>query len=178
PANVAVPALQGLSYTFEEPSLKQLYLNLLTTASDDRTSELAHPAFADIIKQLTPVEAVLLGRQLGEAHTTAARIRTVRDANAGGFVVLMKHLVPLLDYDTMKPLEEPQMSTWIDNWQRLGLVAVRYDEHEADPDAYDWVATRPEYVRFAADRGQEVVQFDKGLVESTDFGTRFLRAVS
>lgn len=58
--NVAVPALQGLSYNFEEQDLKDMFLNLLATASDDRRAAQAYPAFAEFIKQLSPVEARLL----------------------------------------------------------------------------------------------------------------------
>jgi Abortive infection alpha len=75
PASIAVPALQGLSYTFEEPNLKEMYLNLLATASDDRQADQAHPAFAEIIKQLTPNETLVLNSALRTPATTAARIK-------------------------------------------------------------------------------------------------------
>jgi Abortive infection alpha len=75
PASVAVPALQGLSYTFEEPNLKELYLNLLATASDDRRADQAHPVFAEIIKQLAPNETKLLNVTLRMRGTVVARIK-------------------------------------------------------------------------------------------------------
>lgn len=37
-ASVAGPSLQGLAFTHEEPNLKEMYLNLLTTAMDGRVS--------------------------------------------------------------------------------------------------------------------------------------------
>jgi hypothetical protein len=57
-ASVAIPAMQGLSYSVEEPDLKEMYLDLLATATDQRVKDNAHPSFAEIIKQLSPAEDV------------------------------------------------------------------------------------------------------------------------
>lgn len=177
PASVAVPALQGLSYTFEEPNLKEMYLNLLATASDDRQADQAHPAFADIIKQLTPKETQLLNATLSSYSVVTVRVKDERDDPQGSYRVLMSHLVPIAD-ETGEPIEEPQVPTWVDNWQRLGLVNVTYSESRSDKDAYTWVETRPEYVRLAERPGIQKLGFDKGLIRTTDFGRQFFRAVT
>lgn len=57
---VAVPALEAMRYAVEEPSLRDMYVKLLETAMDSDTSEDAHPAYVEIIKQLTPDEARIL----------------------------------------------------------------------------------------------------------------------
>jgi len=178
PASVAVPALQGLSYTFEEPNLKELYLNLLATASDDRRADRAHPAFADIIKQLAPNETELLNITLSRQSIVAARVKDARTDPPGSFIVLMSHLLPIVDDETGEPQEEPQAPTWVDNWQRLGLVNVTYAESRTGNDAYDWVQTRPEYVRLAEQPNVTNLSFDKGLIRTTDFGRQFFRAVT
>jgi uncharacterized protein YjbI with pentapeptide repeats len=176
-ASIAVPALQGLSYTFEEPSLKELYLNLLATASDDRRSGQAHPAFAEIIKQLAPSEAKLLSVTLKVNSTMAARVKD-QVGPRGAFIVLMSHLLPLVEETTDEPIEEPQAPTWIDNWRRLGLVDVDYGTFRTGDDTYDWVQSRPEYVRLANKPSITEITFEKGLIETTDFGRQFFRAVT
>jgi hypothetical protein len=175
---VAVPALQGLSYSFEEPNLKELYLNLLTAASDDRRAEQAHPAFAEIIKQLAPREAKLLSVTLGRHLITAARLKNVTGHPPGAFIVLMSHLLPLMDETTGQPMEEPHMRTWVENWQRLGLVNATYTERHPDDQAYAWVQERPEYARFAEDPSVTTLDFVKGLLRRTDFGEQFFQAVT
>ena len=60
PPYIAVPAVEALRYTAEEPALCEMYLHLLATAMDSRTVPLAHPAFAEIIRQLTPDEARII----------------------------------------------------------------------------------------------------------------------
>ena len=54
---VAGPAVQALKFAGAEPVLREMYANLLATAMDRQTAERAHPAFVEIIKQLTPDEA-------------------------------------------------------------------------------------------------------------------------
>jgi len=56
-ANVAIPALEAMRYSADEPELQRMYVNLLETAMDRETAEKAHPAFAEIMRQLTPDEA-------------------------------------------------------------------------------------------------------------------------
>src|SRR5262245_6984652 len=51
-ASVAGPALQGLAFSHEEPSLREMYLKLLSSAMDRRICDRAHPAFVEIIRQL------------------------------------------------------------------------------------------------------------------------------
>jgi hypothetical protein len=57
---VAGPVLEGLRYVDEGSILAELFVNLLSRAIDrDRVSE-AHPAFAAIISQLSPDEAIVI----------------------------------------------------------------------------------------------------------------------
>lgn len=178
--SIAVPVLQGLSYTFEEPSLKALFLNLLRTASDDRVATQAHPAFAEIIKQLSASETLLLSSVLRENSVTAARLKRITDRTASPvrYLVVMNHLLPLADSTTSAITEDPQVPTWVDNWDRLGLVDVSYMTYRAAEDAYDWVLTRPEYLRYCAEADENTIDFDKGIISATDFGRQFFCAVS
>lgn len=57
---VAGPALEALKYTGHESTLSEMYANLLATSLDSTTAATAHPAFVEIIKQLTPPEAKLI----------------------------------------------------------------------------------------------------------------------
>lgn len=60
-ANVAGPVLESLRYTGHEPSLSDLYANLLAASMDKATASGTHPAFVEIIRQFTPDEAKLVG---------------------------------------------------------------------------------------------------------------------
>lgn len=177
--SVAIPAMQGLSYSLEEPNLKEMYLNLLATATDDRMKENAHPSFADIIKQLSPREASLLLNTLRSGLLPVVRlIRTVEEGVGG--VLMVNYLLPLADTNTGELAEEPSLPVWIDNWIRLGLIEVDYGRYLTDEDRYAWVEGRPEFVRLEQDdqRGKDGIDVGRGSLRATDFGARFLAAVS
>jgi hypothetical protein len=57
---VAGPALEALKYTGQDKTLREMYANLLANALDIDTKNDAHPSFVEIIKQLSPKEALLL----------------------------------------------------------------------------------------------------------------------
>lgn len=176
--SVAIPAMQGLSYSLDEPDLKGMYLNLLATAADDRRSDEAHPSFAEIIKQLTPREASELPGVLSQQALPIVRLRRAAVDGQGG-TPLLNHLLPFLDL-AGQPEESPLLPVWVDNWIRLGLVDVDYSMFLVGENAYEWVVQRPEYARLAAGdpRGEEAMEITKGRVRPTDFGRHFHSAVS
>ncbi len=177
--SVAIPAMQGLSYSLEEPNLKEMYLNLLATATDDRMKENAHPSFADIIKQLSPREASLLLNTLRSGLLPVVRLMRTVEEGVGG-VLMVNYLLPLADTNTGELAEEPSLPVWIDNWIRLGLIEVDYGRYLTDEDRYAWVEGRPEFVRLEQDdqRGKDGIDVGRGSLRATDFGARFLAAVS
>lgn len=59
-AYVAVPALQAIAYTTDNETLRDLFANLLAKAMQEDTADTVHPAFVEIIKQLSPDDAYTL----------------------------------------------------------------------------------------------------------------------
>jgi hypothetical protein len=180
-ASIAGPALQGLAFSHEESSLKEMYLSLLTTAMDDRVKTNAHPAFVEIIKQLNSEEAGLLSGLLHD-DVTGYAIVAIRVTKNGerGWNVLERHLMHLTHPRTDEPWESPRLAAMVDNWVRLGLVEVCYGTKElAGEESYAWVDQRPEYIRYKAREQSEPIKisFEKGVISRTALGVQFARAV-
>jgi hypothetical protein len=175
-AAIAGPALEGLRYSFDEADLKEMYLNLLTTATDRRRSGDAHPAFAEVIRQLSPEEAPILNMALAQESITIARLKEAFEG--GGFRVLQQHVMPIASGTPLTPTELPDLPSWADNWARLGLVELTYAQYRRGDDAYDWVKERPEYARLDPPPNGGTLDFDRGLMLRTAFGGRFARAVA
>jgi hypothetical protein len=57
---VAGPTVEALKFVANEPSLREMYANLLATSMDANTAQNAHPAFVEIIRQITADEARVL----------------------------------------------------------------------------------------------------------------------
>jgi hypothetical protein len=187
PSSVALPAMQGLAFSLEEPDLKEMYLKLLAAASDDRRPYDAHPSFAQIICELSSNEARLLQWCLSRVHHPIFRVKFMTAPNA--WQALKYNVMdwpddgpPLLD-------EVNARSAYVDNWVRLGLVEINYTEFlghtPPSSDPYGYVEHRPDYPTVDSVRDENgqpqpfpSVAFDKGVLRVTDFGQRFLRAIS
>ncbi|WP_166806043.1 DUF4393 domain-containing protein [Cryobacterium sp. TMT1-3] len=173
--SVAGPVLQGLGYSHEEDSLRDLYIGLLATSMDSRVAAKAHPGFAEIIGALSASEVGFLEPVLQIETMAAAELRSSIEGEQSWNVVY-SHLVGLRN--AVEPLLDEMLPAYIDNWVRLGLVRVNYDTYLTDETAYDWVDARPEYqerVRGLQD-GQSIT-FAKGVIQRTAFGFAFAKAV-
>lgn len=75
PKNIAVPAVVANSY-IDDDYLRSLYANLIANSMRRNKAGHAHPSFVEIIKQLTPDEALLLKTSnLLKANTPICQIR-------------------------------------------------------------------------------------------------------
>jgi hypothetical protein len=59
---IAVPLIQTLSYTAQNETLREMYLNLLANAMDKSHDKNVHPSFVEIIKQMNSLDAKLFKR--------------------------------------------------------------------------------------------------------------------
>lgn len=178
-ASVAGPTLQALAFTYEEDSLRNMFLGLLATAMDSRKSETAHPAFVEIIKQLDSTEALHL-IDLLKSQNYVAIASVEKTLTGGGQNSLARHLVNLRNKATKQPTRLPRFPAMLENWSRLGLIEIHYDAWLTDENSYNWVETRPEYVELKSlhDSLEEPVSFSKGYVRITHLGIEFAKAIA
>jgi len=175
PPSIAVPVMQGLSYSKDEPNLREMYLALLATASDGRQPGAAHPAFAEIIKQLAPTEANILSVVVAGTNVPVVALRRRSSSENKGFTFRW-HLLPVNRNGS--PIRDDLLPSYVDNWVRLGLVTLDYQAPFAREDAYNWAEEVPEVVEARANcpEGAEIVLI-RGRLRVTDFGRRFSVAV-
>ncbi len=57
---VAVPTIQAISYVMNNNELRNMYANLLASSMNKEVKDNVHPAYVEIIKQLTPDECKIL----------------------------------------------------------------------------------------------------------------------
>jgi hypothetical protein len=54
---IAVPLMQALTYTAQNETLREMYLNLLANAMDSSKDKKVHPSFVELIKQMNSLDA-------------------------------------------------------------------------------------------------------------------------
>lgn len=188
-ASLAGPIMQGLAFSHDERALRELYLSLLASAMHKDRRHGAHPAFVEIIKQLTAEEATTLCAALAPPETK--EIVQVRLLVPGeGWVVLLNHLMDISHPVTRQPVVDPRLPAMVDNWVRLGLVEVSYTDFLANSPKYmryKWAQDRPEFKRLKVlhttgapgmhTPGAQTVEAQPGSFQVTAFGTEFRKAL-
>lgn len=145
--NVAGPALESLRYTGYESSLSDLYANLLAASMDKATASGAHPAFVEIIKQLTPDEAKLVGMFIYSRDRAFPLLdvrweyKTPTEGKSGGQDVLVNFSLLGVEVGVEFPHLTP---TYIDNLCRLGLAEIPTMFQYTSKGVYDPLENAPE----------------------------------
>lgn len=117
--SVTGPALQALAFCHEETQLKELYLNLLASAMCSTLATRVHPAFVEVIRQISPDEAVLL-----------QKLSALEPAHGAPFKQVVKEGAYYNDIEqqwaefcTKSAVSEEMAETYRNNLIRLGLLS-------------------------------------------------------
>jgi len=113
---IAAPAIQALTYSMDDETIREMYANLLATDMQVDGKQHSHPAFVEVIKQMEPFDAKLLEifRKDGSQIRFRAQVKEggkSRDVGLGYS----------FDFD-----KDP--ATNLDNLERLALVERRVME--------------------------------------------------
>lgn len=176
---VSVHTIHGVQFAgpMEDSMLREMYAALLATAMDAHTASLAHPAFAEMIRQLTPREARLLIK-LSLAETRAVAVRIEWYVHRENEIPRMQWGSYAIDHGVAASAQELWLQA--DNLRRLGVleyeeVTNRYPQDFTDTTIRSQVeallaqahANKP----MNAQRAREIkVQ----LLHVTEFGLRFV----
>lgn len=173
-ASIAAPAMQGLAFSLDEPELKELYLKLLASASDNRVRQEVHPAFVEIVRQLSAEETPYLSRLLEAGSLPCIRITSVFKEETG-----KSGWAPVLDHVIQTTEEVPRLATYVDNWVRLGLAEVQYMVAFTNRELYGWVDSHPavQRLREKNTNPEREIDWDLGSLRATALGSQFAQAV-
>lgn len=121
PTMIAGPVLEALRYAYDEEELREMYENLLASAMDNRKVSHTHPAFVEIIKQFSPLDAKIMSRFAEHRQLPCAEI--IFGIKGTGNVYA--HGMP--DYFTIELFEYGNpfdVSASLTNLKRLGLINI------------------------------------------------------
>lgn len=177
--NVAGPALESLRYTGHEDTLSDMYANLLAASMDKATSEGAHPAFVEIIRQLTPDEAKLVSLFLREMPFPLLNVRwefkEQTEAKKGGNDVLVNFSllgeIAGCEFNHLVP-------AYIDNLCRLGLAEIPPMWAYMSPGVYDPLENSPvvTVVKKQIEQNPEIkASVERRGLRITELGKQFAR---
>lgn len=172
---VAVPALQGISYCMDNEELREMYANLLASSmrKDKKTS--VHPSYANIIGQMSPLEAKLI-KDFYKSDNDVIPIIKVDEmiSKISGYEEI-KNYSNFYEYLPT----DPQMNGAIfENLERLGLLIIRDHLKISDKHAYD-ALVESDVIRNVIDHiksNNHRPIIVKGSVLLSNFGNRFVKS--
>ena len=171
-ASVAGPALNGLAFAHDEPALKDMFLNLLSKSMDSGYAEKAHPAYVEVIKQMSSFDAELATTLLRQQNWEIVEFRL--ENTDGSYGVIYKNVLPNRG-TTQRFSEDPSTQHALDNLKRLGLIQITYSIWSKDDPAYKWADDHSYYKKLeaAAEAATKSPLIGKGLVLVSDLGLQF-----
>lgn len=139
PTMIAGPTLEALKYTYDEEELREMYEKLLASAMDNRISAEVHPSFVDTIKQLSPLDAVVLNmfslKQQYKCVTITFNLKEDKTKNYA-------NAMPDYFVEEFVSLGDPFLiSASLINLKRLGIIDIT--ENELMGENYDLIKSNP-----------------------------------
>lgn len=128
--SIVVPTIEALRYTKDD--IKQMFIHLLGASLCKETSEFVHPAFVEILKQMTSDEAKII-KQLPKKSLYEPIIDIeVQKAQINGIFTVFSNFSVIADEAGCEYPEKGHI--YINNLLRLGLVDVPPSSYLID----DW----------------------------------------
>lgn len=169
---IAVPALQQISYCFDSNELRDMYANLLAASMNTDTKWDVHPAYVDIIKQLTPDEAKLL-KALSTNKTNYPIIDIIiRNTKESGYTRILEKYTDIAEGICDYP---QKISAYLENLNRLEIITIENGVYMVDEPVYDKLKANQSVKSILAKQLPEgrKYDFEKYLFHLTEFGRNF-----
>lgn len=178
PPRIAGPLLAQYVFVEDDADLRVLFEKLLATAVNSDTRESAHPAFVEILKQLSPTEARLMKGLATILSQRRSHMLPYLEARAEATTLPPNYMV-LGSISPLDALDVKFNSTAISNLERLGIFKVELNKNlNPGTDAYAELRALPIAKRFAtaATNMSRKLELQIGIIEVCQFGLAFIDA--
>ncbi len=174
PTMIAGPTLEALRYTYDEKELREMYENLLASAMDTRTVNQALPSFVDAIKQMTPIDAIVLQKFVELQQFACAEIQfEIENTNQ-----VYSKAMPTYFVTELADISDPFIvSTSITNLLRLGFLNI----FDGTINGYDYESFKIHpYVQSRSDLfngfgKQFKIEIEEKVIKLNDYGKCFAK---
>ena len=160
---------ERLVYLDEEPDLKQMFEDLLVSTVDSTKININHPAYVEILKQISNLEALNLKKIFAYSNGKQIPICNIRIVNEDDkWQYYKEYLLP----DYINDISKREL----ENWERLKLIYIGTDKTLAAKDIYNYAE---EFIKVNKNKisEPEKLELEEGYLIFTEFGKNFANAV-
>lgn len=180
---IAIPALQAISYCMSNEELCSLYANLLAKSMVTDTKDKVHPAFVEIIKQLSPNDALVFKVCSTRNVIPAANLSIVmkpKGLHMAGRAPVQQINLDLVADIVISSISEEQIRISLDNLMRIGLIKLN-DFTLEDGSSYSFVQSSEIYSEISnefnrlnsEEQNADYIQTYKKCISVTPLGKQF-----
>lgn len=169
---ITAQALENSKYCVTSDVLRSMFVNLISNSMNADTYSLAHPAFPEILKQLSSDDALLLEDIYRSKQSCLPVAKIGLNSEDGGHNVFYENVF------TPNALDFPhaRYSLSLSSLQRASLISIDYDVQINSNQAYDKLRQTPEYLQMqelSTSSTLSSLYFRKGLIQLTTIGRAF-----
>ncbi len=166
---ITAQALENSKYCVNEDGLRQMFTALISNSMNSDYQKDIHPSFAEIIKQMSPLDAKVIKVFKGSPINgfPLGRYQLTKELN--GFSILLEHV--FLKYLTT---DLAACSLSISSLSRLGLLTTSYDMSFSQ-EVYKPFEEHPWFKMLKEKFPDEQVTLQVGIVLLTPLGRSFTR---
>lgn len=176
-ANIVIPAYEALRYSLNKEQLKEMYINLIANSMQNNKSDKVHPAFVEVIKQLSAFDAELLEKLFANSISSIPKLK----------MKLQKSKFDTVGYDIFNIIISSkyydvslidQYTLSLENLERLKIVHIDHNAMLLAENIYDdlFGLLNTDSLRNAHPEFQ-YVNMIKGSISLTNFGRAFVKNI-
>lgn len=174
---VLQPIIAGSWGALDSDLLQALFLNLLKSAMDKNSSAGVLPVYGELIKQITPDEALILVflKKYPDIHPTI-NVGIQRTSPNIAYRIILEKLSLLQKY---VKVEYPQnIPIYLENLSRLGFISIDFSAEAVIANRYKEIEELPEVIAIQQsikENNEEHYFFQHGIFKLTNFGKAFCK---
>lgn len=170
----AALALDASKYCLESDELRNMFANLISSTMDTRLCSQAHPSFAEIIKQMSPLDAQNLALFKDDLPVAEYRVyepseEDINDLHLGSYNVIKTNV--FLENKSIYDLD--LQATSISSLSRLGLIEISYEHFLTNDILYKPYETDTFLTEYNSTHCKQI-DITKGRARKTPLGESFI----
>ena len=161
---------ERLVYLDEEPDLKKMFEDLLISTVDSTKTNINHPAYVEILKQITNQEALNLKKIFSFSDDIPICNIHLIDKKTNNYILYKEYLL-ISELSDISKRE-------LDNWERLKLISISIGMGPtlAEEGCYDYGEDILKSYNYKIPESK-TLELEKGYLSFTEFGKNFAKAV-
>ena len=172
--SVLGPALEASKYYIDDEELRSLFAKLIAASMDNSKNEVLQPAFVEIIKQMSPIDAKNLINLYDIKDKQNPIVSIILESKDS------KNYKEVFDHfyiENIGNISHVRVVSSLLNLKRLGLIEINYGVFLSDENKYLPYENHPIINQFKNEYNDDLhsIELKKGLIKITNFGMDFCK---